>query len=164
MSATDIECDATGIIPFFVYGTLMMADNGEGAWIADVDRVERHLIVTGYSLFVTHGHFPYAMKVENPNEFVFGELIWPADADSARKMTARFDSIEGHPHFYTRTLVEVTRNSRSTEAAWMYVFHTKHAWEPAALKSIGSSWRTWKSQNPQEDKGERPWQRPPAFA
>ena len=148
MSATGTDHDAEGIIPFFVYGTLMMSDGGEDRWIDDVIRVERNLIVCGYSLYITHGSFPYAMEVDSPDEYVFGELLWPRNDVAAGLMTKRLDQIEGHPSFYRRTLVDVTRNSRSTQQAWMYVYPIGNCWDPMQLVPIGASWRVWQSNHP----------------
>jgi gamma-glutamylcyclotransferase (GGCT)/AIG2-like uncharacterized protein YtfP len=139
-----------GTMPFFVYGTLMHSDGGTPTWQDAVDRVERNLIVCGYSLYVTrHGFYPYAMKVASDEEYVFGELLWPRSDYHAGVLTSRFDQIEGHPDFYVRTMVEVTRTARQTQTAWMYTLPPDHMIPNQDYRAIGSSWKTWQRANPQ---------------
>lgn len=140
-----------GTMPFFVYGTLMWEWGAADRWIDQVDRVERRLLVTGYNLWVTHGNFPFAVKADNPDHYVFGELLWPSSDKAAGILTERFDRIEGHPNFYYRTEVTVTRTSQSKQQAWMYTMPKedllRDAWGVSPA-SIGPSWRAWKSANP----------------
>lgn len=144
--------DADGVMPFFVYGTLLAADDGDRVWLQYVNRIEQNLIVTGYSLWTTHGAFPYAMESIDDSEYVFGDLLWPANDLEAGRMTRALDSMEGHPSWYVRTAVTVMRNRHSTQEAWMYVMPTAHMYAPGACKAIGSSWMTYKRNNPTKTK------------
>lgn len=146
--STGAEHDAPGIMPFFVYGTLTYEDDGGKRWIDCVNRVERNVLVRGYTLWVTHGAFPYAMVDPDPDHYVFGDLLWPANDAAAGTLTERFDRIEGHPDFYRRTEVTVTVNTVRTEKAWMYTITPNGFVRPEDLKQIGSSWMTYRRSNP----------------
>lgn len=145
--ATGAEHDAPGIMPFFVYGTLLNEAGGWRRWLQWVNRVERNLIVPGYSLFVTHGAFPYAMKAAE-NEYVIGELLHPLNDKAAGDMTIAFDDIEGHPHFYKRTEVTVMRSRTEQVKAWMYLMEPSRMIHPEICAPIGCSWIHWTKKNP----------------
>lgn len=156
VSAGPVRAHHVGVMPFFVYGTLMHSSGAADRWIDQVDRIERNLIVTGYSLYVTHGSFPYALEVPDPDTYVFGELLWPKSDYAAGVLTRRFDAIEGHPDFYVRTMVEITRSRTSTQTAWMYVLPTEHKIPGTTYMPIGSSWRMWVRDNPDAIRGAGP--------
>lgn len=136
-----------GVMPFFVYGTLMLGEGNDARWHDRVDRVEQGLVVAGYQLkaFDTDSHvatFPYAMVDPDPDHYVMGELLWPASDEDAGWLTASFDGLEGHPDNYVRTEVMVLRNARETVPAWMYVYPDS-VLNNHHLVTIGSSWKDY---------------------
>lgn len=148
-----------GIVPFFVYGTLLLGEGNDRRWHDLVDRVEQNLVVAGYQLAVNHiegyiASFPYAVSDSDPDHYVMGDLLWPNSDESAGKMTEDFDRLEGHPHHYVRTSVKVLRNAHETVESWMYVLARPEIWE-SRMKKIGSSWREYLKR--EQQLGQRSW-------
>lgn len=140
-----------GMMPFFVYGTLMLGESNDRCWHDLVDRVEQGLVVAGYQLAVNapagyRGMFPYAIPDPDPDHYVIGELLWPSSDEAAGAMTEIFDRLEGHPRHYVRTEVQVLRNAREKVPGWMYVMAQVQF--RSQLTKIGSSWRVHCKFNP----------------
>jgi hypothetical protein len=110
----------------------------------------------GYTLYITTGFFPYAVKSDDPQAFIWGELLWPRSDEIAGSLTRKFDGIEGHPSHYTRTEVDVWRNSKSSERAWMYaVTLDRITFSVEKPREIGASWRSYVSACEKQDAAAR---------
>ena len=137
-----------GIVPFFVYGTLMLGEGNDRMWHRHVDRIEQNLVVPGYQLGVNVidpsviASFPYAMSDPDPDHYIMGEVLWPDSDEAAGWLTKELDRIEGHPNHYKRISVEVLRNAHESVTAWMYVMAREEIWGSRITK-IGSSWREY---------------------
>ncbi|HVE28375.1 MAG TPA: gamma-glutamylcyclotransferase family protein [Sporichthya sp.] len=139
-----------GIMPFFVYGSLMTGFGNATIWNDRIDRIEQNLIVTGYQLFGleapgTAAPYPYAVPDPDPDHFIMGELLWPSCDIDAGQVTKDFDWVEGHPQHYLRQEVAVLRGRDRTVKAWMYVFPSDRHLIPR-LTPLGSSWRVYRDQ------------------
>ncbi len=95
------------MIPVFVYGILRGSQDC------------KHGKVRGYAMHDA-GSFPAAIPGTD-KDCIVGELIQV----NTQQLNV-FDQIEGHPHFYVRTDVEVELDEGETEKAQMYVLATLH--------------------------------------
>lgn len=101
-------------VPYFVYGTLRP---GESRWapISHLVDYAEPAEVTGRRFDTGYG---YPGLTLDGTDIVDGMLLHPA-AKSHHELRMTLDSIEGHPHLYTRTLVRLINGA----IAWIYVWN-----------------------------------------
>lgn len=115
------------MIPVFVYGIL----RGHAKC--------KHGKVRGYKIF-DMGSFPGAVPASN-KDCVVGELI-----EVSVLQLQVFDQVEGHPHLYVRTDVEVEVEG-GTEKAQMYVLAERHRAVAERLQPLRSGVSSNKKEN-----------------
>jgi gamma-glutamylaminecyclotransferase len=121
----------------FVYGTLKKGFGNhpilqeiKAEFITEVETAERYpLVVNG---------LPYLLNMPGNGKRVKGELYNRTNPEHA--MT-RLDSLEGHPHFYRRQVIDVKDQAGNTVQAWAYFLYA-----PERVKRVLNEGQPWHSE------------------
>lgn len=107
----------------FVYGTLREGEGNHRLLPSDKGTFKT-VVLKGFRLYLEG--LPYAIQGSEDDEMVAELWTFDLEPQEATALVERLDRLEGHPHFYIRTLLWVNSIKRNV---WIYLlnkgYHSK---------------------------------------